>query len=319
MQPRVSLITVNYNQTAVTRELLDSIRRQDYPNTEVIVVDNASRENVADALANLYPEVKFLSSERNLGFAGGNNLAVPEATGDYLFFINNDTELTDGCIQTLVALFAQSPRIGAASPLICYFNDGSRPRDLIQYAGMTPVHPLTARNQTIGQKQDDLGQFSAPAPTAYAHGAAMMFSRQVIENVGLMADDFFLYYEELDWGERVRRAGHEIWVEPRAKIYHKESVTVGKLGALKTYYLNRNRVWFMRRNFPGWRLWLFYAFLFAVTLPKNLLALTLRGEKANRRAFWLGVMWNFVGGKNEFEALRAQGNGSRILAGKTQV
>lgn len=300
----VTLITVNYNQTAVTCALLDSIRRQDYPRTEVIVVDNASRENPETVLATRYPEVKYIRSEHNLGFAGGNNLAVPAATGDYLFFVNNDTELTDGCIRKLLALFEQNPRIGAASPLICYFNDGSRPRDLIQYAGMTPVHPLTARNQTIGQKQEDNGQFHSPVPTAYAHGAAMMFPRQVVENVGLMADDFFLYYEELDWGERVRRAGYEIWVEPRAKIYHKESVTVSKLGALKTYYLNRNRVWFMRRNFPGWRLWLFYAFLFALTIPKNAVSLLLRGERDTLRAFLKGIFWNFFPSDNEFEALR---------------
>jgi hypothetical protein len=291
--PLVSIITVNYNQLEVTYALLDSIRRQDYRNLEIFVVDNASRENPEALLAARYPEVRCIRSAENLGFAGGNNLAVREAAGDFLLFINNDAELTSGCIAKLLAMFEAVPKLGLVSPLICFYPQPNQTEDLIQYAGMTPVHPLTARNQTIGNKTIDQGQYNRPQPTAYAHGAAMMASRTVIEQVGPMEEDFFLYYEELDWGERIRKAGFEIWVEPRAKVYHKESTTVGKLSTLKTYYLSRNRVWFMRRNYKGWRLAAFYIFLWAVTVPKNLLTFTLRGEPELRKAFWNGVWWNF--------------------------
>ncbi|MEI6411431.1 MAG: glycosyltransferase, partial [Bacteroidota bacterium] len=89
----VSIITVNYNQTAVTCALLDSIRRQEYRDVEIWVVDNASTENPETIFKMQYPEVHFIRSDKNLGFAGGNNLAVREAKGEYLFFINNDTEL----------------------------------------------------------------------------------------------------------------------------------------------------------------------------------------------------------------------------------
>ncbi len=301
---KVTLITVNYNQTAVTCALLDSIRRQAFRDTEVIVVDNASRENPAAVFAQRYPEVKFIRSEQNLGFAGGNNLGVAAATGDFLFFVNNDTELTNRCILELLDLFAKNPRIGAASPLLLYFNPDPKLPDTIQYAGMTAVHPITARNRTLGAAEADNGQFSKPTQTAYAHGAAMMLPRQVLENVGLMADDFFLYYEELDWCERIRRAGYEIWVQPQARVYHKESLSVGQLGALKTYFLTRNRIRFMRRNFPGLRWFGFCLFLFGVTVPKNLILYALRGECDNLRAFWQGVFWNFFPHENAFEAIR---------------
>jgi hypothetical protein len=294
MSPLVTIITVNYNQIEITCALLDSIRRQDYQNLEVFVVDNASLENPAALLADRYPEVHFIRSERNLGFAGGNNLAVKESTGDYLFFVNNDAELTTGCIQTLLLLFQSSPRAGLMSPLICFYPPDPQAGDLIQYAGMTPVHPLTARNQTLGKGTRDQGQYSQPRQTAYAHGAAMMASRQVIAEVGPMEENFFLYYEELDWGERIRRAGFEIWIEPRARIYHKESMTVKKLGALKTYYLNRNRVWFMRRNQKGWRLMAFFIFLWLVTVPKNLVSYAIKGDWDTMKAFWNGVWWNFT-------------------------
>jgi len=311
-RPLVSIITVNFNQPEVTCALLDSIRQQDYRNVEIFVVDNGSRKNPARVFLEKYPEVKFIRSEQNLGFAGGNNLALKEAKGDFLFFVNNDAELTDGCIERLLALFEQVPGLGIASPLICYFPErvegrgwrveGDKnpppstlhpPPIVIQYAGMTRVNPLTGRNRTIGNKEQDKGQFSESQPTAYAHGAAMMISRRVLEQVGPMDEGFFLYYEELDWCERIRQAGFSVWVEPRDRVYHKESLTVAKLGSLKTYYLNRNRVWFMRRNFGGWRLGVFYVFLFLVTIPKNVFLYLLRGESENLKAFLRGIWWNF--------------------------
>jgi len=296
-RPLVSIITVNFNQTEVTCALLDSIGRQDFQNLEIFVVDNGSRENPAQVFLEKYPEVKFIRSEQNLGFAGGNNLALKQAKGDFIFFVNNDAELTDGCIERLLALFEKVPDLGIVSPLICYFRTSNQQpttnNNIVQYAGMTRVNPFTGRNKTIGNKEPDKGQFADSQPTAYAHGAAMMISRRVLEQVGPMDEGFFLYYEELDWCERIRRAGFSIWVEPRARVYHKESLTVEKLGALKTYYLNRNRVWFMRRNYSGWRLAVFFVFLFLVTIPKNMLLYLLRGETENLKAFLRGVWWNF--------------------------
>ena len=301
--PLVSVITVNFNQTEVTCALLDSIRRQDYKAVEVIVVDNGSAENPAALFTLRYPEAAFIRSETNLGFAGGNNLGFQKANGEYLFFINNDAELTGGCLARLVALFSEIPDLGIVSPLICFHPSTVRrppstvprpPSTIIQYAGMTPVHPLTGRNRTIGEGEKNAGQFSAPRPTAYAHGAAMLVSRAVLERAGPMSEDFFLYYEELDWCERIRRAGYSVWLEPRACVFHKESLTVGKLGPLKTYYLCRNRILFMRRNFRGWRLGVFFLFLALVTIPKNALFYLWRGEKDNLDAFLQGVWWNFL-------------------------
>jgi len=300
-KPLISIITVNYNQAAVTCALLDSIRRQAYAEVEVIVVDNASRENPQRMLLANYPEIKYLRSERNLGFAGGNNLALREATGAYLFFINNDAELTTDCLTQLVALLRDTPGSGMVSPLICYYPAEGQVQPIVQYAGMTPVHPVTARNQTIGQGEIANGRFKNAQPTAYAHGAAMMVPREVLEKVGPMAEEFFLYYEELDWCERIRRDGYSIWVEPRARVYHKESLTVQTLGALKTYYLQRNRIYFMRRNYGDWRLWLFYAYLWAVIVPKSTILLVLKGEWANLRAFWQAVGWNFGARNNHWE------------------
>lgn len=299
MNRLVSIITVNYNETATTCALLDSIGRQDYRDVEVIVVDNASRENPAPIFEVRYPAVKFIRSEQNLGFAGGNNLALPMARGEYLFFVNNDAELEKGCIEYLLQLFENQPNAGIVSPLICYFPEkGSQAEtttsaSVVQYAGMTPISPFTGRNRTLGEREIDCGQFSAPCTTAYAHGAAMMVPRNVLEKVGSMWEGFFLYYEELDWCERIRRAGFEIWLEPRACVWHKESLTLQKMGMAKIYYLARNRILFMRRSFTGWRLVVFFAFFTVVALPKNIIGYLFKGEWGNLKAFSKGVFDSF--------------------------
>lgn len=292
-KPLISIITVNYNELGVTCELLDSIRRISYPNLETIVVDNASRQNPKAHLSKHYPEVQVIVSTENLGFAGGNNLGVEACEGDFLFFVNSDAELTEGAIETLLALFDEIPNLGMVSPLLCYYNEKpTKQADIIQYAGSTPVHPMTARNQTLGELEEDKGQYTVARPTAYVHGAAMMLPRYVIEEAGMMSEKFFLYYEELDWTEKVRRAGYKVYVEPRAKIYHKESISVGKMSTLKTYYINRNRILFMRRNKTTKDLFAFTLFLIFATIPKNALMFVLKGQFDHLSAFLKGIWWN---------------------------
>ena len=317
-QPLVSIITVNYNETAVTLELLRSIERNSYRNVEVIVVDNASRETPRPAIEREFPGVRVLESAENLGFAGGNNLGVDVARGAYLFFINNDAELTDGCLEGLLGIFEQHPNAGIASPQLHYFpgqttnkhdesdgghhpNTAANKHDpqrstttLIQYSGATPVYPLTARNRTLGHQEPDCGQFGVtPTPTAYAHGAAMLVPRRVLDAVGPMLEDYFLYYEELDWCERIRRAGYSVWVHPGVRVYHKESLATGKISALKMYYLTRNRILFLRRNFGAGARAAFFTFFALVTTPKHLLTLMLRRDWTNLRAFGRAIAWHF--------------------------
>ncbi|MEM8908868.1 MAG: glycosyltransferase family 2 protein [Bacteroidota bacterium] len=293
-QPFVSIITINYNQLAVTCEMLDSVRKLSYPQLEVIVIDNASQKNPQSTIAQQYPEVHFIRSEKNLGFSGGNNLGIEASKGEFLFFVNNDTELQEGCIERLLALFDVVPKLGMVSPLICYFpSTETEHQEVIQYAGTTPVNPYTARNRTIGWMEKNTGQYAQPVATPYAHGAAMMIPRRIVDEVGGMPEAFFLYYEELDWCEQIRRAGYQVYLEPRAKIYHKESVSVGKMSTLKTYYLTRNRIFFMRRNRNAFELLLFTCFLISFTIPKNVLGYFFRGEWTHLKAFLRAIWWNF--------------------------
>lgn len=272
----VSIITVNFNQHLVTEALLESVIGENlYENIELIVVDNGSRYNPVPAWELKYPQFRFIRSDVNLGFAGGNNLAIRMAGGAYVFLVNNDTVVTADLVPKLVRVLDSEEKAGAVSPLIHYYD---QPKT-IQYAGYTPVSFFTGRNSCIGQFETDTGQYDgAPRETAYAHGAAMMVRREVLENVGLMDERYFLYYEELDWCERIRRAGYRILVEPSALIYHKESISVGKATGLKEFFMHRNRILFVRKNADAMVFALFFMYYLIAVVPKCLIRYMVGGR-----------------------------------------
>lgn len=287
--PLVSIISVNYDQPEVTCEMLASLRKLSYPNIEIIVVDNGSPQFDPQIIKDNYPEIRLIRSKKNLGFAGGNNLAIAEAAGKYLFFLNNDTEVTSDCIEPLVNLFENNKSAGVASPKIIFFDSGNT----IQYAGSTEINPWTGRNKGIGSMEKDIGQFDSASETDLAHGAAMMVPKAVIEEVGRMPEIYFLYYEELDWCEMIKRQGYTCHYIGQSSIYHKESISVGKSSLLKTYYINRNRLLFIRRNFFGFQKWSSYLVFLALALPKRSVSHAINGEWKHCAALWKGVFWNF--------------------------
>ncbi|MBT9483525.1 glycosyltransferase family 2 protein [Sediminibacterium sp.] len=293
---RVSIITVNFNHSYVTDELLNSIRdKNSYTNIEIIVVDNGSKEDPVPQWKVKYPEVIFIRSATNLGFAGGNNLGLSVATGDYLFFVNNDTEFTDGLVETLVNTLNSHPSIGVISPKLLYYDQPT----MLQYAGYTPMNYLTARNSCIGQFEIDKGQYDQlVGPTGFAHGAAMMVTKAAIEKAGPMAENFFLYYEELDWADRIRHNGFEVWMNMKATIFHKESVSVGKKSALKEYYMNRNRILFIRRNAPLLKAIFFYIYFLLVVTPRNIISYIKEKNYPFIKQLFRAIWWNLSNGIN---------------------
>jgi GT2 family glycosyltransferase len=284
-QPLVSIITVNYNQATVTVELLKSLQNISYSNIEVIVVDNASTENSNSVLEN-FPKIQYIKSSTNLGFAGGNNLGLKNAKGDYILFINNDVEVEPSFLEPLLNKMLTDSSIAAVSPKIKYFFNPN----YIQYAGSFAVHPLTLRNGHRGTGELDYGQYNISQRTAYAHGACMLVSKNVIEKIGTMNEQFFLYYEEQDWCERINHFGYQIYFIPQSVVYHKESISTGKNSPLKTYYLSRNRILFARKNYRGLVFIISMLYLVFVSIPKNTVSLFFKKQKLT--AYFNGILWN---------------------------
>ena len=271
--PQVSFITICYNGFKDTCELIESLQNKIHSvSYEIIVVDNASREDEAVKIQALYPSVTTIHSDENKGFSGGNNLGMKAARGQYLFLINNDTYIESDGIAYLIERLESHPEIGAASPKIRF----AFPPQNIQFAGFTPLSPIALRNKGIGFGCPDDGTFDTPCPTPYLHGAAMIIKREVIGKAGMMPEIFFLYYEEIDWSTSMSRAGYELWYEPRCTVFHKESQSTGQLSKLRTYYLTRDRLLYARRNLKGANRFLSILYQSIVAAGKNSLIYTLQ-------------------------------------------
>lgn len=279
----LSIITVNYNGLNDTCALIDSITFNE--DMEVIVVDNGSTENEASILQERYPNVKVIRSGKNLGFAGGNNIGIKAAKGKYIFLVNNDTVFKEYNPQVLIHRLESSPKIGTVCPKIRFAWENNP----IQYAGYTPLSPITIRNRAIGYGEEDKGQYETSHQTPYAHGAAMMFKREIIDKVGLMPECYFLYYEELDWSMIMTRSGYEIWYEPACTIYHKESQSTGLNSPLRTYYITRNRILLVKRNWSGVIKFLSFAYLVFIVGIRDIIKYTFQGHFLHSSAVIKGI------------------------------
>ena len=268
----ISIITINYNGLYDTCALIESIPFND--KMEVIVVDNASSNNEVSIINQKYPFVKTIKSDKNLGFAGGNNHGIKAARGKYLFIINNDTFFKDFNVQALIDRLESSPKIGIVCPKI-RFAWANNP---IQFAGYTPLSKITIRNKSIGFGEDDHGQYEKARPTPYAHGAAMLIKREAIEKVGLMPECYFLYYEEIDWSIMFTRAGYEIWYDPSCTVYHKESQSTGQNSPLRIYYITRNRLLLVKRNYSGLKKYLAYTYLQMIVAARDIIKYLITGR-----------------------------------------
>ncbi len=284
--PDISFVTVNYNGLEHTRALLNSLKVIEGLFTfEVIVVDNGSSENQAEILALEYPNHIVIRSDINLGFAGGNNIGIRRSSARYIMLINNDTIIPDGSLKELISFMDSNPQAGGVSPRIQFMN----PPGSVQFAGYTQLTRITLRNSIIGYSETDKGQFMTVTETPYLHGAAMLVKREAIEKAGLMCEDYFLYYEELDWSMRLTESGYKLWYVPQALVIHKESMSTGNDTPLKRYYMTRNRLLFAKRNRKGTVRILSYIYQTAVACPKDILIALLRRRVDLAKAICTGV------------------------------
>jgi len=286
--PLVSIIIVYFKTYSDTLELLESIKKLHYQPIEIIIVDNSMDSDFATKIKNDFSKVIFIPSEDNLGFAGGNNLGILKASGEYLLFLNSDTIVFPNSIMPMVEFLQTNPNVGMVSPKVL-FPDGQT----IQYAGAKAISRYTGRGKRIGLMELDHGQFDYCRPTDLGHGAALMVPRKVIDNVGSWPTAYFLYYEEHDWIEQIKKAGYQIYYIGTSCIIHKEAKsTGGTQSPLKVYYMTRNRILFMRRNSSGLQFISGIAFYFLISMPKELILYFLKGQFHLLGSFFKGLIWH---------------------------
>lgn len=265
--PLVSIIVVNYNTSNEVLDLLASLEQSSYPDYEVILVDNDSPNDDLSLVEARYPSVQIIISKKNLGFAGANNLGIDAAKGTYCLFLNPDTCVTPLFLEPLITTLEKNPEIGLVSPKIKYYDSP----ELIQYAGTSRMSKYTMRSNSYSKHKEDNPENSKAKFTGYGHGAAMMLPKAVIDKVGKMNESYFLYYEEIDWCERIHKQGYKVYYQADSIIYHKESVSIQKESPLKIFYLSRNRLLFAKIHYKMLPFIFYWFYTLVVLVPKHTL------------------------------------------------
>lgn len=237
-----SIIIPNYNGESFLDPCLKSVFSQDYPDFEVILVDNASTDQSVALVRRLYPLVTIIENRTNRGFAGGCNDGIQVSGGRYLLFLNTDTVLSKNFLSFLYSAAMERPEYGMYAPKIVY-PDGS-----LQAAGSGAS--FSGSSWERGKGKTDLYVYDTPCEVFGPYGAAALFSRELIQTVGGFDEDFFLFVEETDLTFRARLTGYRCWYEPKAVVIHYHGGTAGRASDMALYYLHRNTLWYVLKNYP---------------------------------------------------------------------
>jgi len=287
--PRVTIIVLNWNGLADTLECLESLASLDYPNYEVVVVDNGSTDGAVSVIRERCPGVTIVENGENLGYAGGNNVGLRHAMAqgaDYALLLNNDTVVDPAFLGILVNAAEAEPAVGIAGPTIYYYE---RP-DVIWSAGGA-IDWQRGSTWMVGLDEQDKGQFGAePRPVDFVTGCAMLVRRAVLERAGLLDERFFAYYEEAEWCVRAARAGFQVMHVPMAHIWHKISPAAQADSPLVHYYMTRNRLLFLKATGAGLRAWFHTLFAeYLRTLVSWSLRPRWRGKRQQQQAMILAI------------------------------
>jgi GT2 family glycosyltransferase len=244
--PRVTVVIPNWNGAAHLPVCLQSLRAQTVRDFEVILVDNASTDDSMRLLARDFPEVRVIRLERNHGFAGACNVGLRAGQGGVLILLNNDTECAHDWLAEVLAAFERHPRAGSIASKMLLFDR----RDTLHAAG--DFFRLDGTPGNRGVWQTDTGQF-AEWPCFSANGGSAAYRRALLDDIGLLDEDFYFSCEDVDLGWRAQLRGWPAIYAPRAVVYHKLSATGG--GVTASYYNGRNFLYLLAKDVPGelWR------------------------------------------------------------------
>ena len=249
--PLVSIIIPHYNGENIIRECLKSLKKISYDNVEIIVVDNNSNDSSTQIIRNEFPSVHVITSEYNRGFAGGCNFGSEHAKGEYLFILNNDTVQEKNTITYLVNKIESNEKISSIQPKIKNFKNP----DYFDYAGgsggfMDKYCSPFARGRVFSTIEKDKGQYDDPCQIFWASGTAFLTRKNIYDKLQGFDKTLFAHMEEIDYHWKCQLLGYEVWVEPKAVVYHHGAITLPVSHPKKTYLNYRNSLVLLTTNYP---------------------------------------------------------------------
>jgi GT2 family glycosyltransferase len=286
--PLVSVVILNWNGKNFLNSCVKSVLETDYPTDllEVIVVDNGSTDGSAKSLKKMFPQVKLVENERNLGFCVGNNMGVKHASGNLLVLLNNDTIVNKNWVNEILKS-AKDPKIGIVGCRL-YF-PGTR---IIQSIGYRMI--FIGYWESIGAGKENSDEFTKVGDVDFVCGAAMAVKKKVIETIGLFDPEFYAYAEDLDLCYRARKAGYRV-VTSGAIVYHYGSVSWDHFPIKKAYLFCRNHLYFILKHYSP-KVLLRYVFEYPIRSFKVDLCRFIRGKTvlqivtiSNRKKRWRNI------------------------------
>jgi GT2 family glycosyltransferase len=238
----ISVVILNFNGKRYLEKSLSALESQTYRDFEVIVVDNASSDGSVDYLEAHFPEVRIVENEKNLGFAGGTNSGIRLAKGEYILTLNNDTQVDRRFLECLVEAMQSDKCVGTCAPKMLL------PDGRINSAGVCLSRSGAAWDR--GMFEPDCGQYDHQQEIFGACAGAALYRKEMLDEIGLFDEDFFLYMEDVDLAFRAKLAGWKCIYIPEAVVYHHHGGTAGFGSDLAVYYGNRNVIWYAVKGFP---------------------------------------------------------------------
>jgi GT2 family glycosyltransferase len=277
---------LNTNRREDTLECLASLAAGTYPNHRAIVLDNASIDGSAAAIHSRFPAVQVVALERNLGYAGNNNVGITEALAqgaEWVLVVNEDTVLAPDCLAHLVEAGESDAAVGIVGPMVYHYAEPQ----VIQSAGGRLGRYWDSFH--LAQNTRDEGQFPAPHPVDWISGCAILVRRSVIDQVGMIDPRYFYFWEETEWCLRARRAGWRVLHVPQARLWHKGVQRDYEPKPLVTYYATRNRLLTLAKHRAPTRVWIMAWLQIARTLASWTIRPKWRDMRNHRRAMWRGA------------------------------
>ena len=251
--PLVIAVILNTNRRDDTLACLRSLAESTYDNLAVMVLDNASTDGSVEAIRTEFPDVQIVPLSENKGYAGNNNVGIRlalEQGADWVFVLNEDTLLAPDCVERLMEAGESDPRVGIVGPMVYHADEP----DVIQSAG--GLFDRYWRPKHAGQNEPDTGQFSTVRSVEWVTGCALMIRRETVEDIGLLDERFFYYWEETEWCFRAGKHGWRILHVPQARLWHKGVQRDYKPSPAVTYYNTRNRLLFLAKHHAPLTAWL---------------------------------------------------------------
>lgn len=282
---KVAIILVNYNGEKYNIECIESIKKSSYKNYQIYFIDNKSSDNSVDQIKKKkYSNMTIIENKKNMGFSEGNNIGIKKANLDgcqFILLLNNDTSIKENMIENLIKT-SYDNELAVVAPKIYYYDN----KEIIWSAG-GGIDWNKGLPIQYGINQADSIEYSKMKEIEFATGCCMLIPMQVINKIGLMSKEYFLYYEDTDYSMKIQNAGFKLLYQPSAMMYHKVSAsTGGEESKLYIYYMSRNRMIFNKKYNKKYKLAKLYMY---VTLYIKSVFWILKGKKNKLEMVKLGM------------------------------